>query len=82
MNTNPFVYLTDNNSNLIQYTTPCSIDQLQLIESTKLLKFNLDNNANNLKRTNFKKGSSLLNLSSRVDQTSNGNKKTNDLIWL
>lgn len=70
--TNPFEYLIDNNSNLIQYNAkPFSNDQLNLIESTKILKQNL----NKTNFTNFKRMNSL-------PDASNIKKQTNDLIWL
>lgn len=84
MNPNPFqdsfVYLTDSNSNLIQYQSkPCSLDQLQLIESTKLLRSNLSKtNLNGLRRANLPKVNSLSNL----EAASNAKTPTSDLIWL
>lgn len=84
MNASPFqdsfVYLTDSNSNLIQYQTkPCSLDQLQLIESTKILRNNLNKtNLNGLRKANLPKVNSLSNL----EAASNTKTATNDLIWL
>ena len=88
MNTNPFqdsfVYLTDNNSNLIRYQSkPCSLDQLQLIESTKRLRNNLNKtNFNGIRRANLGSNLQKVNSLSHLETASNTKTQAKDLIWL
>ena len=76
--TNPFAYLTDNNSNLIG-SKPITFDQIQLIESTRKLKHTL---STNFLKTNYLNNSKQLKKVNSLSNLDSNTNPTNDLIRL